>query len=171
MAAPAGRAAGRRAALASLLIAPLAVAVPRPAGAQRGTDGVELPRIDNLRTVAAQMRKERVPLLLFFSTPGCPYCIEVRRSYLAPRLKAVDSVLIREVEITSRRSFVGLDGARTTEADLANRFGVRMVPVVQLVDASLAPIGKPLIGLDASGFYESYLASAIEEAQQAMRAR
>jgi hypothetical protein len=96
----------------------------------------------------------------------------VRRNYLVPRLKeGAGSLLIREVEIVSRRSFTGLGGAPQTEAELAARFGIRMVPVVQLVDASLAPIGKPLVGIDASGFYDGYLSAAIEEAQRTVRAR
>jgi len=166
------RSAARRAALARLALAPLALLAPAAARAQGAGDPVELPHIEDLRSVAAQMRRERIPLLLFFSTAGCPFCIEVRRNYLAPRLKeSIGRLLIREVEILGRRSFAGLDGARLTEADLAGRFGVRMVPVVQLVDANLAPLGKPLVGIDASGFYEAYLSAAIEEAQRAMRTR
>jgi hypothetical protein len=162
----------RRAALAGLLLGPLGAFVPRAVWPQRRGDEVELSRIDDLRSLAAQMRRERVPLLLFFSTAGCPFCIEVRRSYLVPRLKeSGGSLLIREVEIVSRRGFVDLDGTPQTEAGLASRFGVRMVPVVQLVDASLAPIGKPLVGIDASGFYDGYLSAAIDEAQRVMRAR
>jgi len=164
------RAAGRRQALARLALAPLLASVPLAVSAQRRGEGAELPRIDDLRSLSAQMRRERIPLLLFFSTAGCPFCIEVRRNYLAPRLnESAGSLLIREVEIVSRRAFTGLDGAAQTEAQLAARFGVRMVPVVQLVDAGLAPIGKPLIGIDASGFYDGYLSAAIEEAQRVMR--
>jgi thioredoxin-related protein len=168
----ADRAVGRRAALVQLALVPLAALAPVAALSQRRGETVELPRIDDLRSLAAQMRRERVPLLLFFSTAGCPFCTEVRRNYLAPRLKeSAGSLLIREVEIVSRRSFSGFDGAPQTEAELAGRFGIRMVPVVQLVDANLAPIGKPLVGIDASGFYDGYLSAAIDEAQRAMRAR
>ena len=164
-------AAARRAALARMALAPLALLVPAAARAKGGAGAAELPRIDDLRRLTAQMRRERIPLLLFFSTAGCPFCIEVRRNYLAPRLQeGAGRLLIREVEIVSRRSLTGLDGAPQTEAELASRFGIRMVPVVQLVDASLAPIGRPLVGIDASGFYDGYLSAAIEEAQRAMRA-
>jgi len=160
----------RRAALARLGVLALSGSLVPAARAQGGIETP--PRIDDLRALTARMRRERVPLLLFFSTPGCPYCTEVRRNYLAPRLKeAGPSLLIREVEIVSRRSFVGPDGAPLTEADLAARFGVRMVPVVQLVDANLAPVGRPLIGIDGSGFYDAYLTAAIEEAQRVVRAR
>jgi thioredoxin-related protein len=166
------RAAGRRAALACLALAPLAVLAPIAESAPRRAEEAELLHVDDLRSITAQMRRDRVPLLLFFSTAGCPYCIEVRRNYLAPRLKeGAGKLLIREVEITGRRSFTALDGSTQTEAELANRFGVRMVPVVQLVDAGLAPIGKPLIGIDASGFYDSYLSAAIEQAQRIVRER
>ncbi len=159
---------GRRRALARLAIAPLTGLAPA-ARAQR-VAAAELPRIDDLRRLAAQMRRGRVPLLLFFSTPGCPYCIEVRRNYLAPRLKEGSDLLIREVEITSRRSFIGLDGKPDTEAAFAARFGVRAVPVVQLVEASLQPTGAPLVGIDSAGFYDAYLTAAIDEARRAMRA-
>jgi thioredoxin-related protein len=166
------RAGGRRATLARLALAPIAALACAAAWSQRKSEPVELPRIDDLRSLTAQMRRERIPLLLFFSTAGCPFCIEVRRNYLAPRLnESAGSLLIREVEIVSRRSFTGLDGAAQTEAELAARFGIRMVPVVQLVDASLAPIGKPLVGIDASGFYDGYLSAAIEEAQRLTRGR
>jgi thioredoxin-related protein len=149
---------------------PLVALAPAALGAQRGTEAAELERIDDLRSLAARMQRERIPLLLFFSTAGCPYCIEVRRNYLAPRLKEnAGSLLIREVEIVSRRSFTGLDGKAQNEAGLAARFGVRMVPVVQLVDARLAPIGKPLVGLDPSGFYDAYLSAAIEDAQRLVK--
>jgi hypothetical protein len=165
-------AAARRAALARMALAPLALLVPAAARSTGAAGAAELPRIDDLRSLTAQMRRERIPLLLFFSTAGCPFCIEVRRNYLAPRLQeGAGRLLIREVEIVSRRSLIGLDGAAQTEADLAGRFGIRMVPVVQLVDASLAPIGRPLVGIDASGFYDGYLSAAIEQAQRTMRAR
>jgi len=130
-----------------------------------------LPRIDDLRPLAATIRRDRMPLLLFFSTPGCPYCLEVRRNYLAPRLRdGAGRLLIREVVITSPRRLVDLDGREIAESELAARFKVRMTPVVQLADADLKRLGRPLVGIDAAGFYEGYLAAAIEEAQRRLRA-
>jgi len=167
------RRAARRALLkriGTLACGALAVPTGRALGEQG--DHVVLPRIDDLRTLAAQMRRERIPLLLFFSTPGCPFCLEVRRNYLAPRLKDdAGRLLIREVDITSPRGFAALDGTTVTEVDLAARFKVRIAPVVQLVDASLARLGRPLVGINDSGFYEAYLSRAIDEAQRAIRGR
>jgi thioredoxin-related protein len=129
-----------------------------------------LQRIDDLRALAAEITRLGVPLLVLFSTPGCPYCLEVRRNYLAPR--AADpaaTVLIREVEITSTRTLTDLDGGRISERSFAERHGVRAVPVVTLFDDRLRPLGTSLVGLDRSGFYESYLQAAIDTARQRLR--
>lgn len=165
------RAAARRTVLRRLVLASAGLLAAGMARAQSAkAEQPALPRIDDLRSLASQSRRERVPVLLFFSTAGCPYCIEVRRNYLAPRLKQnASDLLIREVEITGKRTLFDVDGRSITEADLAARFKVRMVPVVQLVDANLAPIVGPLIGIDAAGFYDGYLSAAIEDAQRALR--
>lgn len=126
-----------------------------------------LAHIDDLRPLAAKVRRERMPLLLFFSTPGCPYCLEVRRRYLAPRVKAgaAAGIEIREVDITSRRTFAGHDGRPISEMELATRFQVRLAPVVVLVNQDLVPLADPLVGIDRAGFYEGFLSSAIDTAR------
>jgi glutaredoxin len=130
-----------------------------------------IPRLADLRQAAADVQRHGRPLLLFFTTPGCPYCAEVRRSYLAPRLRdGDDAVTIREVEIVSERRIVGPAGEAITEAQLAARYGVRAVPVVLLVDAGLRPLAEPLVGLNAA-FYEAYLTTAIDTAVRALRGR
>ena len=63
-----------------------------------------------------------MPLLLFFSTPGCPYCLDVRRNYLAPRAREgkAAGVIVREVDITSRRSLTGRESADRPARQLAH---------------------------------------------------
>jgi thioredoxin-related protein len=132
-----------------------------------------LPAIEDLRAIIAQARRERLPILLFFSTEGCPYCLEVRRNYLAPRVRAghaAAGALIREIDIGSARRVTDVDGKLVSEADLARRYGVRMTPLVLLVDWQLQPLGAPLIDLDAAGFYEAYLANAIDSARRKLAA-
>lgn len=163
----------RRAAVGRLGAAALTLCFARVDARAQPRHGPELPRLDDLRTLAAQARRERVPLLLFFSTPGCPYCAQARREYLGP-LHAqgkAGGVMIREVEITSARTFTDLDGRPLRESALADRFKVKMVPHVELVDAELKPLGRPLIGIDAAGFYGDYLKDAIEAATRQIVAR
>ena len=136
--------------------------------------GESLAPIDDLSALLDAVRTTRCPLLLFFTTPGCPYCREVRRNYLAPRVAdgvEVSGVVIREVDITSRREFTERGAQRLSEAALAQRFGVRMVPVIQLVDAAAQPLGEPIVGLDRSGFFEARLQGAIDDARRSLAAR
>jgi thioredoxin-related protein len=163
----------RRAALGRLGAVALALCLASGSAVAQPRHGPDLPRLDDLRSLAAQARRERIPLLLFFSTPGCPYCAQARREYLGPlhaQGKAA-GVLIREVEITSARTFLDLDGRPLRESALADRYNVKMVPHVELVDADLKPLGKPLIGIDAAGFYGDYLKDAIEAATRQIAAR
>ncbi len=157
-----------------LLLAGAAVAFGARAGAQPAAGEEHLEAIEDLRPLMAQVRKRRAPLLILFSTPGCPFCREVRRSYLAPRVaeqasQPAPSLLIREVDITSRAPLIDAQGRRTTQAEFASRLNVRVVPVVALFDDRAQLLGDPLVGIDRAGFYETYLARAIEAAERRLR--
>lgn len=159
----------RRLLLAGAGMAFGAGATAQPAGAEQ-----HLAAIDDIRPLLAQVRERRAPLLVLFSTPGCPYCREVRRNYLAPRVaeqaaQSSPSLLIREVDITSAAPLVDPHGRKITQAEFASRFGIRVVPVVALFDARGELLGDPLVGIDRSGFYEAYLARAIEAAGRRLR--
>ena len=157
-----------------LLLAGTAVAFGARAGAQPAGGEEHLEAIEDLRPLTAQIRKRRVPLLVLFSTPGCPFCLEVRRSYLAPRVAEQaklpsPTLLIREVDITSRAPLIDLRGRRTTQAEFASGLTVRVVPVVALFDDRAQRLGDPLVGIDRAGFYETYLSRAIEAAERRLR--
>jgi thioredoxin-related protein len=141
-----------------------------PASARASDAEVELPAVRDLRDLAGQIRRTGQPALLLFSTPGCAYCAEVRRGYLRPRLAAAaaSGPLIREISIVGRTRIIDLDGAAISGAALAQRFGIRAVPVVHLVDDRMTPLVEPLIGLNAA-FYESYLDERIVEARARLR--
>lgn len=161
---PAAR--GRRAALQAIG-AVLAVTCVRLAA----VEPAKLPQIEDLAKLREESRRERLPVLLFFTIPGCPYCHDVRQNYLAPRVRQgrQAGVIVREIDITSSRAFRDFDGHTLTETELARRFDVRVAPVVVLVNGALERLTEPLVGIDRSGFYESYLSSAIEAAQSKLR--
>lgn len=150
----------RRFLLGSVALICAASLTPHRAGAEE-----LLTRIDDLRELAARVRRERIPIAILFSLPSCPYCLEVRRNYLAPRVREGAPVIVREVDITSKRTMIDVDGRRITEADLAARFDVRATPVVLLVDGDLRPLAEPLVGIVSAGFYEANLQNAIDAAR------
>ena len=148
--------------------------IERVAHAQTAAEDKHLPPIEDLRALVATVARHKAPLLILFSTPGCPFCREVRRNYLAPRVaeqarNAVPEFLLHEVDITSERPIIDLGGAKITEAKFAALFNVQVVPVVALFDQTLQTLAEPLVGLDRSGFYEGYLASAIDAARKRLR--
>lgn len=139
-----------------------------PCVARAAAGEAALPPASDLRELATQSARSRAAIVLLFTTPGCPYCREVRRNYLAPRVSDAGprAPLIREVDITSDAHVTDFDGRATTQAAVAARYGVRIVPVVMAVDVRGKPIGTPLVGLDRSGFYEGYLQALLDEAQR-----
>lgn len=157
----------------ALLIAAVLSSSPLRAAAQ---DEALLPLAADLRSLGEASRRARVPIVLLFSAPGCPYCRDVRRNYLAPLLAAgtpaAPAPLIREVGITSRVALVDFDGRALTHAEFAERRSVGVAPVVMALDSQGRVIGEPLVGLDAAGFYNAYLETLLERARaQAAAAR
>lgn len=142
--------------------------------AQPRLSGERLPALTDLRDTATLIARYKAPLLVLFSTPGCPFCLEVRRNYLLPRVaeqarESSPTLLLSETDITSKQLIIDLSGGNMTEAAFASRFNVRAVPVVGLFDRSLRLLVEPLVGLDRSGFYEAYLSTAIEEARRRLK--
>ncbi len=132
-----------------------------------------LPLASDLRGLGATSRRTQQPIVLLFSTPGCPYCRDVRRNYLAPMLAAGTPVapapLIQEVVITSSAALVDFDGRALTHAQFAERRGVSVSPVVMALDGRGQVIGEPLVGLDAAGFYNAYLEALLARARAQVR--
>jgi len=149
----------------------LATAMALPAIRFASASDGSLPPIGDLGALSAESARLGVPVIVLFSTPGCPFCREARESYLAPRLaeqrqRRVPEYLLREVDITSRRPLGTLDGQALSEAQFAERFDVRVVPVLIAFDPQWRLLGDPLVGIDRAGFYESYLERLIIEARR-----
>lgn len=121
----------------------------------------------DLARSAREAAAARVPLLVFYSQPGCPYCDEARRNYLGPMSAdpaARKTLRIVEVDITSEAPLVDFSGQRTTRRAFARAQRVHFVPVVAFVGARGEPLARPLIGLTVPDFYQAYLERRIEEA-------
>lgn len=109
--------------------------------------------------------QRRVPILVVFTSPTCPYCEVVKRDYLVPmhRDRAQRArVIIRELTVGSDAALTGFDGKPTSEAAFAAAQKVFMVPTVMVFDARGEPVADPIVGLLIPDFYYGYLESAIE---------
>jgi thioredoxin-related protein len=153
-----------------LLLAP-AMAIAAVAGAEPRT---EIPLAFDLRADGRVARERKLPIVILFSLPGCPYCEIVRRSHLAPMLRdprEAARAIIRQIDIDGEQSITGFAGERVTHVQIAKAHGVRAVPVVAFWDGDGKPIAEPLSGMLLPDFYSAYLDAALEAARARLAAR
>ena len=145
----------------------LAVAALAVAPAARAEEAPDLPLARDLRADARLVRERRIPFVILFSLPRCPYCSEVRRSHLLPMLRdpaQARRAVIRQVNLGSDERLIGFDGASLTHDAVARAHGVRAAPVVAFWNDKGQPIADPLSGMLLPDFYSAYLESALQAA-------
>jgi thioredoxin-related protein len=122
----------------------------------------------NLAREARAAQAARVPLLVFYTQPDCPYCERARRDYLEPMLADPaqrNRLRVVEVDITSGAPLVDFAGHRTTQTAFAGVVHVRFVPTIAFVGAGGQALAEPLVGLTLPDFYLTYLERRIDQAR------
>ncbi len=128
----------------------------------------------NFQADARIAAKRRVPIMVLFSTPNCPYCERVKSEYLVPMHQDPayrSRALFREVTIDSDSPLTDFDAASTTEAAFAASHKVFMVPTVMVFDTQGKATGEAIVGLLIPDFYFGYLEAAIDEGGRKVRAK
>ena len=149
----------------------LAMAASLPAAAAL-PPAPDLPLVSDLRADARRVEARRIPLVVLFSLPNCPYCHEVRRSHLLPLARDPGrsaGFLLRQVNIGGAEAAIEFDGASTTHAGIAKVRGIRGAPEVVFWDARGRPAAEPLRGMLLPDFYSAYLEEALETAVRRLR--
>lgn len=120
----------------------------------------------NFQADAQTASKRRIPILVLFTTPSCPYCEQVKREYLVPMhadRAYRNRVIIREVTVNATKPLTGFDGTPTTEGAFAAAHKVFMVPTVMVFDTRGAAASEAIVGLLIPDYYFGYLEAAIDE--------
>jgi thioredoxin-related protein len=132
----------------------------------------ELRLAGDLAAVARQAREQRIPVMLAFTQAGCKYCDAARRDYLVPMNRSAklrDKVIILEVDIDSESKLRDFEGQPVTHREFSQRYQVKKVPTVIVMDDGGRPVASPIVGLIAEDFYRLYLQQAIDEGLIRMR--
>ena len=122
----------------------------------------------DLRSDGALAATRGNPLVVLFSLPQCPYCVVVRRNYLAPLTRMpreADRLVVRELELTGTAPLAGFHGEKTNGSKLAARYGLHVAPAVVMLDPDGRLLAPPLLGGDVAGMYGAYLDQALDEAR------
>ncbi len=107
----------------------------------------------------------RIPILVLYSTPGCPYCEAIRRSHLRTlELARPAQVIVRQVDLQSDATLIDFDGTKKTHADFALANKIKFAPTVVLYDAKGRALAPALVGAMLPDFYGQYLDDAIKSA-------
>jgi thioredoxin-related protein len=133
---------------------------------------VEVPWARDLAVEAQASQAKRLPLLVLFTSPGCPYCERVMQEFLLPMQRNPEyrnKVVMRQVDIGSSMQLRDFGGLATTHAQFSAQHKIKLVPTIKLFDASGRELTQPIVGLLTPDFYGGYLDQAIDEALARLR--
>lgn len=115
----------------------------------------------------------KVPIMLVFTRPECPYCARAKKEHLEPMRVSQNygaKIIMREIVAADDHTVLrDFDGNTTTHGDFARKYDVRSVPTILVVDARGKPLAEPIIGLTSTDFYNLYLEQAIDAGRMALR--
>jgi thiol-disulfide isomerase/thioredoxin len=139
-------------------------------GAARGaapSGDVPLPAPASWRDALARSGADGRPLVVLFSTPGCPWCRALRRDVLHHLAARADERGLRvlELDLTDDRPFA--DGSGDSPASVARGLGARVSPTVVFMGPR-GELAERLVGYPSPDFYNAYLDDRIARARAGM---
>jgi thioredoxin-related protein len=122
--------------------------------------------VEDFQAEAKVAQAKKVPILVLYMSPHCPYCERVLQEFLLPMGRNADydkKVVMRQIDIGSNAKLRDFSGKLTTQSQFAGAHKVRLVPTVAFYDASGREVADPIVGLLTPDFYGGYLDSAIDD--------
>ena len=143
-----------------------------PATTTQAVERGKLPIVSDLRKEAQIAEEKKIPILILFSAPGCPYCERVRDEVLIPttyNAEYDDKVIMVEVD-GSYRDMVDFDGRTLTQSEFMSKHHVGFAPTVKFFDAKGREVADPIIGLVTVDYYGGFMDQGIDQATARIRA-
>ncbi|MFA7242136.1 MAG: thioredoxin fold domain-containing protein [Sulfuricellaceae bacterium] len=132
----------------------------------------EVPLARDLALDAKTAEARRVPILVMFTRPNCPFCAHVLKDFLEPMQRNAEyraKVIMRKVNISSQAKLRDFSGGANTHREFALESGVGMVPVVMLYDSWGEVLAEPLLGFSSPDYYGDFLDQRINLALAKIR--
>lgn len=145
----------------------LAALLALPFVARAAESSLPFPRSLPEEARAAAARKE--PLVLLVSLPGCPFCEQVRRSYLLP-MSREEGMHAFQIDVAdARRSLIAFGGRQKHPVDLVREWKVDVTPTVLFLGPTGQEIAERLVGIAVPSFYGGYLDQRLDAARRALK--
>lgn len=127
----------------------------------------QLPIATSLPEHLGAALRQRSPLVVLVSLPGCPFCKAARESYLAPMAREQQLPIV-QVDMQSMQLVRGFRGVLATHAQQIQDWGVRIAPTVLFFGRDGVEVAERLAGAYLPDFYGAYLEQRLQEARKVM---
>jgi thioredoxin-related protein len=124
--------------------------------------------VRNLQEQAALAGKNRIPLLVEFSSPWCSYCEALEKEVLGPMLKSGDyrgRVIIRKLEVSDYNAVIDFTGQYQASVDLAMSMKVDLYPTLVFFNGEGKEISRRLVGITVLEFVSDELEKRLVQAE------
>jgi thioredoxin-related protein len=108
--------------------------------------------------------KQRSPLLVMVSLPGCPFCKVARTNYLLPLQRQTGLAMV-QIDMRNRQMLIGLDGVSQTQDQVTHNWGIKIAPTVLFFGTGGAEVAERLVGGYIPDFYGYYLDERVRAAR------
>jgi hypothetical protein len=136
------------------------------AGGAAAADPALLPSPASLAAELARAQARHRALVVLVSTEGCPWCLLVRRSYLAPLVEEGQSVV--EIDLQAGTPVVDFQGGASSQAQVARSLGIRVAPTVLFIGPGGRELAPRIAGVPLPDFYGAYLDERLAAANRAL---
>ncbi|MES9856460.1 MAG: thioredoxin fold domain-containing protein [Sedimenticola sp.] len=120
---------------------------------------------------ATNANTKHLPVMVVFSSDGCPYCDRLKSDLLKPLIDGGTlnkQVHINEFNISSGGKVVDFDGDRVRSRIFVDRYKIYATPTVVMLDYRGNQLTPPIIGYNNVTEYKDYLTAAIKDAQASL---
>ena len=129
-----------------------------------------VPAAIDLAADARLMREKRIPMVVFFSRNGCPWCERARREYIGPlAADPATEALVRQVDVDRDAPLKDFSGKQTSHRALSRRYNVRLAPTLMFLGPDGEAIAETIVGFRLADFYGTYIDYALAISRDRLR--
>ncbi|MEO1890563.1 MAG: thioredoxin fold domain-containing protein [Candidatus Thioglobus sp.] len=132
-----------------------------------------LPAAKDFLMDAQKVWKQKIPILIMFSIPGCGYCKIIKEDVLSP-MATMDEynkkIIIRHIDAQSFDEINNFYNEEVSHNEFAFKRAVNFFPTVMLVDNYGSILGK-ITGVPSEEYYWTDLDEVIEKSTKKLHKR
>ncbi len=123
--------------------------------------------VKDFRELQQQASREKLPVLLLFTSEGCDYCEAIRVNYLNPMIGSGEyqnTILFRQLHMDEFSLLRDRQGKLVGGDQLALQFSVDVAPTILFLNAEGKEIAERIVGLSGVDYFDKTLLLHIQQA-------